>query len=250
MVISIPGERPRLVGADYGCAAQGLHSRETSDEGSALAAALHADRQGAGHDRRQGFGDGGDGEAHPPDEHFSSTGLPRGMPTRQHRRRPRSRRNAQPLADEVHLHGERGWLLFDRLEQGRDPAELCPHPGGGHDRLAPAIGNKGARKHHVPAVADPRFLVQDDCGVLLHGSRFPGKRGLLGAQVGHVQEPSVRWDAVTGAEDDRRRRARPRRRGRRVGSPPRRTKAVGAAMALSARIARSALYSGRIPRGR
>ncbi len=197
----ISRERPRLVGADYGSAAQGLHSREAPDDGSAPGSPLHADGQGAGHDGRQGFGDGRDGEAHPPDEHFQHRVASEDAHA-DNAGGDHETRNPQPLADEVHLHGERGWLLFDRLEQGRNPAELCPHSGGGHDRLAPAIGNEGARKHHVPAVADPRFLVQDHCRVLLHGSRFPGKRGLLGAQIGHVQEPRVRWDAVAGAEDD------------------------------------------------
>ena len=95
----------------------------------------------------------------------------------------------------IQAHLEGGLLLRGGLQQGRNLAHLGVHPCAGDQKPAPAIGDKGAREHHILPVSQGNLPVNDLCG-LLHRQALPGQGALGGLQAGTFQQAAVGTDGV------------------------------------------------------
>ncbi len=119
---TIFGEGARLVRADDGGRAEGLHRRQLADERAALEHTLGAQRQGDGHDRGQPFGHRGHGHADGGEKHETQFFAAQQPQTKDDGDNDQGG-HGQPTSQlgKTTLQGRR--LAFDRLQQVGDAAQ-------------------------------------------------------------------------------------------------------------------------------
>ena len=91
----------------------------------------------------------------------------------------RQRSNSQILSERRKLLLQRGLHIRFLGKKVRNLAHFGVHPGAGHNRLGPAIGNTAAGIEHIMPVSERRILGHLRVGVLLCGDGFSRKRGFL-----------------------------------------------------------------------
>ncbi len=104
--------------------------------------------------------------------------------------------DAQGFAQLVQAFLQRGLLFFNGLKHRGDHTELRVHAGTGNNTLAAAVGDRGAHKGRIVAVAQGDIGHQVAFGGLFGRYRFTGERSLFDAQVHRFQEAQVRGDMV------------------------------------------------------
>ena len=183
-------QRAGLVRADHRGAAQRLDGGEFADQRMVLDHPLHPQGEADGHDRRQAFGNGGDGEAHRGHEQIDDV-LLLGLQIVQeaavqgvgevrvpeqaideHQRADGEARRSEDLPQMLELLLQRRVLGLERLDHLGDETDLGVHARARDQPLAAPVGDQGAHEGGVLAVAQGDFLVQHHAGVLLHRHRF------------------------------------------------------------------------------
>ena len=84
------------------------------------------------------------------------------------------RGDAQAFAQLVETALEGGFLVFDGLQHGGDQPKLGAHARIDDDAVPAPVGDEGAHKGGVLAVAQRDILGQFERGVFLHRQRFAG----------------------------------------------------------------------------
>ncbi|EXI65152.1 MAG: hypothetical protein AW08_03424 [Candidatus Accumulibacter adjunctus] len=194
----VEGERAGLVRADHRRAAQRLHRRQPLDDGVALGHAVHAQRQGDRHHRRQSFGNGRHGE-----RDGGHRGAQESVAARdaedQDQRDDAAGDRSQPFAEpvELHLQGRRG--LGGVGQHAGDPAHFGAHAGSGDDRLQAAVRHDGVHEDHAASLGQHRSR-RDRIDVLRHRLRLAGECGLRHLGRMRVEHARIGRDAVAGFE--------------------------------------------------
>ena len=188
-----------LVRADHRDGAQGFHRGQTPHDGVFARHAASAQGQHDGHDGRQAFRDGRDGQAH-------------------HRQKDIEQRHlAHPIAvakgDQAGRENEQGDLARKLIEPARqrrhqrlhlpdqlaDAANFGALAGAHHQAVGLADADHRAAIRHAVAVADGG-IAGHRFRVLVSGQGLAGQGRFVDAQVLDPQQPQVRGDTDTGLQ--------------------------------------------------
>ncbi|MCY1528548.1 hypothetical protein D9M68_636550 [compost metagenome] len=149
----VAGQRARLVGTDHRHRPQRFHRRQTPDDRVASGHALHAQRQGDGHDCRQSFGDRRSGQSHHQHEHFRRAVVaPQGSEHKRCRRHAQNGQGQDP-AETIHLTQQGRGQAADARQHLIDLAQLGGGAGGHDNTAGLPIDHQRARVGHAVAVA-------------------------------------------------------------------------------------------------
>ena len=94
-------------------------------------------------------------------------------------------------------------VVLDALDQLGHVPELGAHPGGHHRHLPAAVGDRGAHEGHVDLVAQRGRRAagrREGRRGLLHRLRLPGQDRFLDAQIGGLDQASIRGHQVAGLQ--------------------------------------------------
>ena len=149
-------------------------------------------------------------------------------------------RHASAEMAEPSLQG--GLDIIGLLQERSDFAEFGRHAGGDHHPARVAVGDHRTLIRHVLAVAEGRCSIGDGIDRLFDRNRLAGEGRFIHPQVRGVEESEIGRDDVPGLEQTTSPGTNAEA-GSDAMPPSRRTVAVGAAMAFSASMARSARYS-------
>ncbi len=195
----VAGQRPGLVGADDRHRAEGLDRRQLADDGVAPRHALHADRQGDGHDSRQAFGDRRDRQADHDHEGFVKLVGMDEHGVSENRGRHRQHRQGDLPRELGHLPDQRGCQALHPGDQGVDPAEFGRGTRRDDDTDALTGGDEGSGERHGKAVAERRAGV-DRGNRLVDRHRLAGQDRLVDPEAARLDQPEVGRHPVTGLE--------------------------------------------------
>ncbi len=194
------GERARLVRADDGSAAERLDRREPSHEAVGLRHPPDAGRQRDRRDGRQAFGDRRDREDDARFEH-EPEGPVAQEPENRHEGREPDGQEREPPAELFGLLLERRLLAVLAGDELSDAADLRVSPCAGHDHAPPSAHDCRAGVGHRGPVGQRRGGV-DRVRRLRDGDALAGERGLVGLQVAHGGDPSIRGHDLAARQDE------------------------------------------------
>ena len=199
----ILGERAGLVGADNGCAAQGLHGWQAPDERIALDHALYTDRQRDGDHCRQGLGNDRHRQGNTEQDHLDERLAAKQAEPNDHRHDDEGGA-CQRSTDLVEVLLQGSPAALHCMEHLGDLAEFRFHAGGSGKSAAPSIGDCRAAVDHVLAIADGQGSVraQDRPDVFFDRQGFACQCGLLHLQVDRFDQARIGGDLVPGPQDD------------------------------------------------
>ncbi len=190
------GEGARLVGADDGGAAQGLHGGQFADDGPAVSHAGYPDGQGDGHGGRQSFGYGSDGKRYGCHEHLHGALAPQDADDGGDDGESQDDEQ-QYLAEMGDLAGERRLEILGLGDEMRDAAYFGRVAGGHHNAGSLASGDERGSVGHVDTVGQWRVSVERR-GVFLDRDGLAGERRLVYAKIAAVREAHVGRHFVAG----------------------------------------------------
>jgi hypothetical protein len=187
---AVLGERPGLVRADHGRAAQRLHRREPAQDGIAARHPAHPDGERDGHRDGQAFRyhrhRQGDGD----EEHVVRRFAQRHTAGEGDDGRP-SHHQPDDLGEVVHAALARCLARRFTAHQPGDRSELGRRAGGDDDARAAAGGDRCAGVGHARPIRQPRRRVHR-FDLLGHRHGLAGQQGLVDLQRVHRHQPQVR----------------------------------------------------------
>ena len=194
------GQRPGLVGADDGRAAERLDRRQLADDRAPFRHARDADRQGHRHRRRQPLGNRADRERDRRHEHVDHR-FAAGDADDEGEDGQRQDRHQQALREGADLARQRRRHVRRLGDQLRDATGLGLVAGGDDDAGAGAGDDQRSRVGHVLAVGE-QGIDRQRVGILEYRRRLAGQRRLGGGEFAAVEEAQVGRNLVAGGEDD------------------------------------------------
>ena len=176
----VAGQGAGFIGADDRHRAQRFDRRQATDDGVVPRHALHAQRQGDGHDCRQAFGNGRSNQRHHHHEHVGRVVVAPPCAERKHCQRYGEDDQGQDAAKVIHLAQQGGACCINTRQHLVDFAQFCGGSGGDDDPGGLPIHHQRARVGHVAAVAQRRIR-GDERRAFFDRQRFAGQRRFLDA---------------------------------------------------------------------
>ena len=161
---------------------------------------LHAEGEDDGHDGRQPFGNGGDGEAECHQEHLVQR-LGAKLAEHEDRDGRSDGQQRQEPCQPGDLAFERGLGRSARRERCGDLPHLGLHPDAGHDQLAMPGRHRRSLKHHVQAVAWDSGRLAPPGRALVDRQGLAGQRALVHRERDGLDQPPVGGHDVPRANE-------------------------------------------------
>ena len=176
----VHGQGAGFIRADHGHRAQGFNRRQLADNRPLTRHRLYAQREDDGDNRRQTFRYGGDRQANQGEQQLAHRDLAEHQAEDKQRGHHRQNDGENRFAQLVHLHQQRGAVLFNARHHLVDVAELRILTGRGDQANATARAYGRPGEDHIGAVAQRQFTAQR-INVFIHHGGFAGQNCLFHA---------------------------------------------------------------------
>ena len=186
----VSGQRPGLVGADYGYRSDRLDGGQAADDGVAPRHGLYAESQRDRHHRRQTLRDCSNGHSDTRHKEVAEGHVANKIPVCQQQSRAEQDQERQPARKVIHLRKQGCCQLLHPCQKAADTADLCSGAGRHHQSARGTLRHQRARPQHRAAVAE-RDIHSDRIDALFHGDGFPGQDRLLRRKTPRLQQPQI-----------------------------------------------------------